>query len=455
MKWIKNYRLYKESKNNEYKDLVSEICISMLLINDNFLDNILDKGMKARYTNNSDIFITDIKNLLLEDNRLKLGKFDNSKFKEDKESSKINSVFRNVDFDIERDWNVLKNARNVARTIKDKILPGEKLEENLIKLVYWLGPNKTKNIEEDIVIELNNGEQFSIFLNKKFSSSKTSSFSSFARDLIGEDIDKLYKSYLPQWDKLIQNWIKLIYENANKNIKLIIKRFINVKRIDTIDYYEYFNITHPDPRYKNLGEYFEEFDKNILKFSELLKEVWKEKERFFLDWEKVEDEWIEIKTILLNSKILENLLTTSLKSNHPDDIIKTQEGLKMAKSGVKMKLFKLIIEKLGSYERDVYYVDKKGEEFVLIPSKDFFRKNYENLDLYFDYHVSYDQYNTIEETDGDFNIKIKIELDEETILNMRIKIGFQGGEISNKLSAKYKFDLNDNFNYLVSKKILD
>jgi hypothetical protein len=35
---------------------------------------------------------------------------------------------------------------------------------------------------------------------------------------------------------------------------------------------------------------------------------------------------------------------------------------------------------------------------------------------------------------------------------MNILVKFASGEMSGKLSAKYKFDLSDNFNYLISKK---
>ena len=47
----------------------------MVLLNNDFLDNILDRGLKARYSENSQIFLTDLKNLLLAKNRLNLGNF--------------------------------------------------------------------------------------------------------------------------------------------------------------------------------------------------------------------------------------------------------------------------------------------------------------------------------------------------------------------------------------------
>ena len=59
MKWIKGYQLFKESKNFSNKNIISDICVSMVLLNNEFLDNLLDRGLKARYSENSEIFLTD------------------------------------------------------------------------------------------------------------------------------------------------------------------------------------------------------------------------------------------------------------------------------------------------------------------------------------------------------------------------------------------------------------
>ena len=70
MKWLRGYQLFREAKTYSNKNLISELCISMVLLNNEFLDNILDRGLKARYSENSQIFLTDLKNLLLAKNRL-------------------------------------------------------------------------------------------------------------------------------------------------------------------------------------------------------------------------------------------------------------------------------------------------------------------------------------------------------------------------------------------------
>lgn len=453
MKLIKEYLLFLEAKQEKpsYKNLITEICTCMVLLNNEFLDNILDRGLKARYSENSQIFITDLKNLLLSKNRLHLGKFNNEKCEVDEDLSKINSIFEGINFDIEKDWDDLVTSRTIARNIIDKLLPDEKLQSSFIKKIYWLGPNRDNDHQEDIVIETQDGKQFSFYLNKNLSSQKTASFNLFADDFIGSDIDRLYKEeYLPKWDKLTQQWIKIIYENANKNIQLHIEKFIDPKRIDTIGYFEYFDIRHKDPRFKYLGELIQEFNKNILKFSDLMNEIWKNKDSCFMDASRVYKEWMETKIVILNSKILENLFTTSLKSNHAADIQKTEDNWKLAGGTPKMKLFKTLVEKMGCLERPVYFLGRKGEDFHLVPEREFFRKYYDELDIKFDYHVNFTV--SEEEENNDFKIKIKLLLQDQTLIDMFIIIKFTGGELSGKLSAKYKFEVSDNFNYLISTK---
>jgi hypothetical protein len=453
MKWLKGYHLFKESKTYSDKNLVSEICTSMVLLNNEFLDNILDRGLKARYSENSQIFLTDLKNLLLTKNRLQLGKIEDNKCVEDEEVSKINGMFDDIKFDIEKDWNLLINARNAARNIIDKLLPDEKLTPERITKVYWIGPNKTADANEDIVIELNDGRQFSFYLNKNISSSKSSSFNTFAEDLIGTDLDKLFSDeYLPKWNKLVQQWITIIYENSNKNIQAYIERFIDPKRVDTINYFEYFDIRHSDPKYKHLGEFFKEFNKNILKLSDLMNEIWKHKEVCFMDPDRVNKDWSETKIVILNSKILENLFTNSLKSNFASDIERLDDGMKLAGGTVKMKLFKTIVEKMGCLERPLHYVNSNGTVMDIIPSREFFRKFYDETDIKFDYHVNFTV--SEDEDNNDFNVKIILEQENKPLITFFIQVKFSGGEMSGKLSAKSKFELAPDFNYIISKKSL-
>jgi hypothetical protein len=467
MKWLRGYERFLEAQNqfkvqaqNDlektiYKptNLITEVCVAMILLNNEFLDNLLDRGLKGRYTENSDVFLTDLKNLLIAKNRLQLGKFEGDTCVEDTEHSKINGYFDEVKFDIEKDWNKLVDARITARNIMDKILVDEKLTEDLIKKIYWIGPNKDKEHAEDLVIEMNSGGQFSVFVNKGLSTTKSASFNTFADDFIGQGIDNLYnEEYIEKWDKLTQGWVKIIYENANKPIQVHIEKFIDADRIDTLGHFEYFDLKHRDMRFKNIGEHIREFDKNILKFSDLMSEIWKNRESCFLDPERVYTEWMEVKIFLLNSKILEHLMTESLLKNSQDDIKKLDDGFKQADGNVKMKLIKTFVEKLGCLERPTYYLGKKGNDFYQVPSRKFFREFYDDLTIKFDYHVKL-IVNQEDEEKNDFTIKLRLELDNQPLVNCDIDVKFSGGEMSGKLSAKYKFEPVDNFNLLISDKM--
>lgn len=452
MKFLKSHLLFEKITNTNYtpKNIVSEICISMVLLNNEFLDNILDRGLKARYSENSQIFLTDLKNLLLAKNRLTLGKFYDGKFIKDDEISKINGFFNEINFDIEKNWDIIVNSRLSARSIIDKLLPDEKLNPELISTIYWIGPNKNEDIQEDIVVELNSGKQYSIYLNKTVSLQKTASFNTFADDLIGGEIDNLYKEeYINKWDKLTQSWIKLIYENVSKSIQSHIEKFIDTNRIDSVGYFEYFDIRHRDPKFKFLGEYIKEFEKNILKFSDLMNEVWKKREMYFMDVSRIEKEWNEIRITILNSRILEHLFTTSLKKNNPDEIKRLDSGMKTASGNVKMKLVKTLVEKIGCLERDVIFVSKNGTDFIQLPSRQFFRDNYKDIEIQFDYHVKFQ----IEDSEDNNNFKINLLMNyqDEELIQMNIIIGFSGGEFSSKLNAKHKFTLSPRFGYLISK----
>jgi hypothetical protein len=454
MRFLKSLYLFESNNNNKSnyntKNLVFEICTSMILLNNEFLDNILDRGLKARYSESSSVFLTDLKNLLLSKNRLNIGKLEANKFVVDDEVSKINGIFEDVDFDIEKNWEQLVNARNTARSISDKLIPDNKLNSDFISKIYWIGPNKNDDCQEDIVIETNDGSQYSFYLNKNISLQKTASFNTFADDLIPNDIDILYKEdNLRKWDKLTQEWIRIVYENSNKNIQSHIEKFIDTKRIDSIGYFEYFDIRHRDNRFKYLGEYMKEFEKNILKLSDLLNEIWKNRESYFIDSERANKEWYETKITILNSRILENLFTTSLKKDKLDEIQKLESGLKRASGTVKMKLIKTLVNKMNCMERPVYYISNGGNNFIQIPSRSFFRENYDKIDLQFDYHVKFQV--SSEEENNNFKFKIKLLIEEEELLSMTIIVGFSGGEFSSKLNAKYKYDLPENFNYIISK----
>ena len=435
-----------ESKSNIRKNLVRDICVGMVLINPEFLDNILDKGLISRYTENTHSFIQDLKNLLMGRNRLNIGIFKDNRCIIDEEASKINAIFNGIQFDIKTNWKELIDARLIARSIIDKLLPDEKLTPDRIKYVFL---NIDEEHKEDIVIELSDDKQYSFFLNKNASSSKSSSFNTFADDIIGNELDNLYgPEYIYKWNKLVQKWVRIIYNNSNKNIQQHIEKFIDEDRIDSLDYFSYFKIIHRDPRYRHLGEFMKEFDKNILYFSDLMTEIWKKREELITD-KKAYREWMRTKIYVLNSRIIEHVLTESIVKNNPGDIKKLKSGFKLAEGKLKMKIVKTIVEKLGCTETPTYYLSNSGNNFTQIPSREFFRTYYNDLTIKFDYHV---KLTVKEKDDNDFIIKVKLELDHSKLIDVDILIKFSGSEFSDKLTCKYKFDIPVDFNTKISKK---
>ena len=451
MKHIKKYNLYKESIDSKKGNgnLISTLCISMLLINNQFLDNILAKGLKARYTENSSVFLNDLRNLLFANNRLRLGIYKDNRCVIDEEVSKINQEFNeySTDFDIESDWNKLLTAKKIAKNIQEKILGVEELTPEMISYIFWLGPNRDNDNREDIVIELRDGRQFPLYTNKKITSSKTQSFNTFADILIGGNISRLYnEEYMPRWNKLTQEWIRIIYENANKNIQLHIEKFIDPSRINSINYFDYYDIKHSSREFQHLGEYMREFNKNILKFSDLMSEIYKGGKDCFSDYEKVEKEWVELKTFLLNSKIIEHLYSESFKSIEETDTEK-QGKYKIAGDGMKMRLLKLFVEMLNISEEDVYYFGNNGNEFKKLPGRKFFRNMYDRITVKYDYHVDLTDIDIDEEKEGDFIIRY--DLDSEPLAKLNLTNSWSGGEMSGNLNIKMTLDLNNDFNEII------
>lgn len=459
MALIKRYSMLNEAKEDDFvykpTHLIHELCTSMVLLNNTFLDNILDRGLRARYQENTHVFINDLKHLLTIKNRLRLGKFENGKCIEDNEVSKLTRLFDSIKFTIDDDWQILVDARNAARNIVDKMIPDDKLREEMIANIFWIGPNKTEEYQEDIVVELKDGRQFSFFLNKNITLYKTASYNKFADELIGNEFEKLFgPEYIGKWNHLTRRWIEILYTNADKNIQRHIEKFLDPSKLSAIHYFLYFDIKHSDPRFKNLGEYIRELDDNFLYFSHLMASIWKNRELCFADPEKVYKEWIEEKILVMNSKILEHLLTEGLTRNSMQDIEILEDGYKRAKGRVKMKIVKTIVEKLGCKERNIFYLGYGGNVFTMVPTRKFWREGYDHLDVKFNYHVEVNKEIDKEERKNDFQIELIIEMDEKPLMDCNVGVGFsRTGEMCGKLSARYKFHMEADFNERIYEKM--
>lgn len=433
-----------ESKVRGTSSVISDLCTCMLLINPNFLDNILDLGMKGRYISNSSIFLNDLKNLVIGKNRLKIGKWVDDECVEDTEEGRINSIFNEFtnDFNIEDDWTKLVNSRVLARNIQDKLFLGEKLLPEMISNVYWTAPNKTDDHPEDIVVVTTDNKIYPLNINKKMNLTKTISFNTILDTILDDNL--LYsESYLPKWDKLCQEWCRLIYENCKPEYKSYIKKFVNPERFPSITYFGFFQIKHMDQNVQNLGEFFKEFNKNILELSELLGLIYKNAQMCLIDPEKVIAEWNEKKTTMLNSHIIEHLLIESFKSMSTEQLIKSEDGKITSDGKTKMKLTRLILDLIGSTENDTYYFSNNGNILYRIPQRQFFRDNYDKIKVTFDIHTQ-----LIQDEDSDASqLKLVFSFNDSALLNIEINTNFGSLEMNGKLSSKFKLNFESDFNY--------
>lgn len=461
MKYIRkrnNYLLKESNELNSVKtnrgstSVIVDLCVCMLLINPNFLDNLLDKGIRGRYENNSSVFLNDLKNLLFGRNRLKVGKYEGDLCVEDPDSNRINSYFNECsnDFSIEEDWNKLIGARNLARNIQDKLFFDQKLSEEMIEAVYWLGPNKTDEHTEDLVIEIGGKIQYSININKKINLSKSQSFNTVLETLF-DNTDGLYSDeMLVQWDKLTREWCRIIYNFSKPNIKAHIKKYIDPERFESLTYYGYFDVKHMNPDVAILGENIPELGKNILEFSDLMTNIWKNKETCLDKIEEATKDWNEKKAFIMNSKIIEYYISNQFKNLSLEKPVKNG-NFTNADGKIKMKLAKLIMDIIGSEEKDIYYFTSTGNMFYKIPERQFFRDNYDSIKIEYDIHTELTPND--EEDANDSNFKLNFILDDEKIISIDMYTKFSGGEMSGRLSTKYKINFVSDFNYQIYKKL--
>ena len=96
--------------------------------------------------------------------------------------------------------------------------------------------------------------------------------------MLDQQSGKLFTDqYLSRWDKLTQEWFKLIYNNSKKEYKLMIDQFIDATRADSLTYFDYFDIGIQNEKYKYLSQYFRELGKNYKELSNLLTDIWKKR----------------------------------------------------------------------------------------------------------------------------------------------------------------------------------
>lgn len=447
-KYIKGIGIFLENNNTPIKpkgntNLITDLCTAMVLINPTFLDNILDKGRRSRYIHNSTVFINDLRNLVTSNNRLKLGKRGDKKFIEDEDLGKVNSYFNDYsqDFDMEKDWAKLHKSRDIARNIQKNLIQDYQLSDLSIKNVYWTSPNKEDKQREDIVIETTDGNQYPIVINSKMNVSKTQSFNTVMDLMLGQQSDKLFADqYLDHWDKITQEWFKLVYKNCKNELKVAIDQFIDATRGDSLTYFEYYGITILDPKFQHLGKYVAQLNKNYKELSKLLSDIWKGGSDCIDNFNDIESEWNERKKILLNSKIIEHLIVDSLNNliDDSEEVEQDDENYILAKNKVKMRLMKVLVNLLEVSSISNYYCTK--DDLYHIPNRQWFRDNYDEMIVEYDYH----QRVSSDENDSQFRIKLKI--NDNQLMTMELFTGFSGGEMSGKLNTKMKIEYVSDWN---------
>jgi hypothetical protein len=436
MNWIKSYEVYKVNESTSFKSYktVFELCVGMLLLNEDFLNKILDQGLKARYTENSSVFVQDLKNLLFGNNRLKVGILNESgdRYEELKELGSANYHFNNMEdgFNIERDWNYLVKARNIARNIQDKLLFDTKLSSDDIKQILWTTPNKERGEKEVLVIETKDDNQYCIALDK-FNLTKTQSFNTLLETLVGE-VNIHNEQYQPRWDKLAQEWLRLVYEKAKPSLKVEMKKYIDPDRFYSITWENYFKIKHFDKQFKHLGEYVELFNKNITSLHDLMTNMYKNIELSFED-NSIIAEWEEIKKHVLTSGVLEHIISSEFDKEEGEEV---GDFIKATDSS-KQRIMKVMLEILSVKERDLNYFHL--DNFYKVPNKQFYRNNFEDFDLLYDFHVK-----LTSESDSIFRMVMNYKGKE--LLKMDLDTNWSGGEMSGKLSTKIKVTVSEDYN---------
>ena len=435
------------NENKTYKiNTISDICVAMSLINPDFLSPILDKGLISRYTQNNTVFLNDLKTILFKNEKLKIGKKENSKVVIDDDISVANKIFNMNEFDIQKDWNILQNARNLARNIYDKLLLNEKLTKDMIKYVYWLTPNKdTYKFINDMTIELTDGRQFNITVNKSFNTSGSMSFATLSNVLMGDNTNiKLYSDvYLEKWNKLIQEWVRLNYESANTDFRVHIEKFVSSDRISSITYNNYYEVINKDDTKKILGEEVNELDKNYTHLCDLLSDMYKN-QIGYNNFEEFNKTWIGIKKVSLNSNIIEDLIYNEFELIDAEEKEKNESGKIKAKGKLKLNFVKLFADliKANKFTNRIYFTNTKHYN---IPSRTHIKENYDKFDIMYKIHHTVSNEDIEEGLKDDFEISFDVYYNSEIVTNIKIFIGYV--KEMDKLSAKYKLITSSDFNY--------
>jgi len=340
---------------------------------------------------------------------------------------------------MEKDWAKLAKCREIAINISKKILKDEQLTPEIIRYVYFLGPNRED--KADLVLETGDGKQYPIALNSKFPFSNTHNFNKIYSLLIGKDINIFEEPYSDKWNRLVINWVNTIYFNANVDTRLMIDEFMEISRVDSMLYHKFFDIEIRDPKFKNLGKLFKPLDKNYKHLHNLLTDVYKDGNLFTKPTEEIYDKWNSIKKLNLSSGIIEHAMIEGFKKVIDDKLERTTDGYYIANDNIKLRFMRVLVTSTKCTDLDVYFFDSK--QMIINKAKKWYRDNYKKFKVIFKYHTSID-----DENSGNI-IEAKYLFGEKELLSMIIETNFGTNEMGGKLKSKVRLSLASDFNYMI------
>lgn len=420
------------------KRAMFEILTAICIINPDFLKGILDGGYKQRYTIDTTSFMTDVKNIILNNNtKFKIGQWSNEKesWINDEEISKIHYVFNeNTEFDVEKNWNILVKADKLSTSIIEEL----KIDISDIKRVYWTGLDVFSNSCENIVIETEE-DQHQICIKNIFGNSFTKTANEVLTDLFENEIDIYDDQYLDEWNNISSKWLKLIYDYTSTDLQKYILEWLDVLDVESISYDNYMKLRHPGKHNQKLGKHVPEFNKNIIFLRDLCKEIYNDRENNMENYLEFDTKWNSIKDEFLNSRILEHLFINQLKEMGNDGLYYMIEGEKYRTSTGKFKtniinfLFSKILNTGG---KEIKFFSDNGKNWTIIPANNKIIED-ENI------HVLYKYHSILNDIDNDFVLDIWIGSNEGKIIKKMLlgSLHFNWfGEMSNNLKCKLSFD---------------
>lgn len=254
-------------ENNLTNVQVYQLCTAMCLLNKDFLKPLLSGGLEKRYNLHPNVFLNDLKNILLDPKtKIKLGKkIDGVYTIEEDQASKMSKILQSTDFQPSKDWNWLTKAENAAENI---------LKNANIKEVYWTPEEKCDMVTKTDAASVR------IFLGKSLMK-KYDATELFAK-LFTKDID-----LTPLMDHLTSIWCSLLLqlpENFKKYLyvwdfkeNLTWKEFINL--------YSEKHLGEEIPELRFRYKKFSHFSKDVIAYTPILMSEWKmKKEKAFQDF---------------------------------------------------------------------------------------------------------------------------------------------------------------------------